>query len=110
GAELLVEGIFEQLALIVGRAARRAAIDEVLRLAVGSEHTDHATLDHAIEIAGPRLEDIGQRETEPSFVGRSLRAEGDDSETHRRGRRQGSHERTESCSAHSLSKQTAQNL
>ena len=57
GLELLVEIRFEELRHLVGQAALDGAIDEVEGLRVWNEDPNHSPLDHAVEIARPRLAD-----------------------------------------------------
>jgi hypothetical protein len=63
---------FEQSALVVGGAARRAAVDEILRLAVRRQHANEASLDHSVEVASPRLGDLGQSNSETAPLGGRL--------------------------------------
>src|SRR5262245_59485156 len=71
-AEFLVQLLFEKLALIVGRATWRAAVDEVLRPAIRRQDADHPALDHTIEVAGPWLSDGGECQTETALLGGRL--------------------------------------
>jgi hypothetical protein len=64
--------LFEKLSLVVGRAAGHAPVNEVEGPAVRGEHAHGAPFDHAVEIAGPGLGDLGERETESPFLGRRL--------------------------------------
>src|SRR5262249_49490522 len=80
-AEACVQLLFQQLALVVRGAARRAAVDEEQRPAVGGQHANHAALDHAGQIPGPRFDDVGQRKSQAAFVRGGLRGDDD----HRQG-------------------------
>src|SRR5262245_22365185 len=66
---------FEEFSLVIGRAAWRAAVDEVQRPAVRGEHAHGAPFHHPVEIARPRLRQLGEREPETSFFCRRLRGQ-----------------------------------
>ena len=70
----LVQLGFEQPALVGGRAALGALVDEVERAVVGRQHPDRAALLHPVQIAGPLGEDGREVQPGPALLRRRLRA------------------------------------